>query len=77
MAFSKISIGESSSSTTVFDAMAEVTSDLATRPSNRRQVVVVIGQSSNDTESEQKLKDFREHAADRFPNVVFRISLFP
>jgi hypothetical protein len=58
----------------VLDAIAQATSDLEARPSNQRQVVLVLGKNGNDAESEKKLKDFIDQAAGRFPNLVF---LFP
>ncbi|MGD0300304.1 MAG: VWA domain-containing protein [Bryobacteraceae bacterium] len=65
------------STSNVLDAIAQATSDLETRPSSRRQIVLVLGKNTNDPESEKKLKDFIGHAADRLPNLVFLFPLVP
>jgi hypothetical protein len=70
----KILSGLQGSTSNVLDAIAQATSDLEARPSNQRQVVLVLGKNGNDAESEKKLKDFIDQAAGRFPNLVF---LFP
>ena len=77
MAFLKISTGLQRSSSTILDAIAEATSDLETRAASRRKIVIVLGESSKDAESDQKLKDAIHRAADRLPNVVFVFPLVP
>ena len=46
MAHLKISMGLQSSTSTTADAIAQATSDLETRPSNRRRIIVEIGRAS-------------------------------
>ena len=70
MAHLKISMGLQSSTYTTADAIAQATSDLETRPSNRRRIIVVLGENSDDRESDAKLKDAINRAADRLPNLV-------
>jgi len=65
------------STSNVLDAIAQATSDLETRPSNGRQIVLVLGKNSNDAGSEKKLKDLMDDAADRLPNVAFLFPLVP
>ena len=69
MAYLKISTGQSSTSTTA-DAITQAATDLETRPSNRRRIIVVLGENSNDRESAAKLKDTVNRAAGRLPNLV-------
>ncbi len=70
MAHLKILTGLQSSTSTTADAITQATSDLETRPSNRRRIIVVLGENSNDRESAAKLKDAINRAADRVPNLV-------
>lgn len=45
MAYLKISTAMQSSTSNVFDAIAQATSDLEARPANQRRIIVVIGES--------------------------------
>jgi hypothetical protein len=74
MSHLKILTGLQGSTSTTADAITQATSDLETRPSNRRRIIVVLGESSNDRESAAKLKGAVNRAADRLPNLVV---LFP
>lgn len=71
----KLSSGMQGTTSNLLDAIAQATSDLGTRPANRRGVVLVLGE--NGPESDQKLTDIIENAADRLPNVVFLFPLMP
>ena len=53
----KILMGLQSSTSNVSDAIVQATSDLQTRPSNRRRIIVVLGESIQNPEDEKKLKD--------------------
>jgi len=63
MAFLKIAMASQSSTSNVFDAIAQATSDLEASASNRRRIIVVIGDSNKDPDNEQKLKDSINRAA--------------
>lgn len=63
MAYRKISTGLQSPTSDMFDAIAQATSDLETRPSDRRRIVVVIGEDSKSSENGAKLKDAIDQAA--------------
>jgi hypothetical protein len=63
--------------TTMSDAIAQATSDLETRPPNGRRIILMIGENSMDSESEARLKDALNRAADRLPNVVVFFPLLP
>jgi hypothetical protein len=63
MAYLKITTGLQSSTSNVFDAIAQATSDLEATPSNRRRIVVVIGESGKDPDNDKKLKDSINRAA--------------
>jgi hypothetical protein len=63
MAYLKISTGLPSPTSNMFDAIAQATSDLETRPSDRRRIIVVIGEGGKDSENDAKLKDAVNRAA--------------
>jgi von Willebrand factor type A domain len=77
IAYLKISSGLQSSTSNVSEAIAQATSDLETRPSNRRRIIVVIGENSNDAENATRLKDVVNRAAGRLPNLVGFFPLAP
>ena len=77
MAHLKISTGLQSSTSTMSDAIAQATSDLETRPPNGRRIILMVGENSTDSESEGKLKDAINRAADQLPNVVVLFPLLP
>jgi flavin-binding protein dodecin len=71
----KISMGLQSSISNVSDAIAQATSDLQTRPSNRRRIIVVLGESKD--RQDDKLKDVLNRSANRVPNLVVFFPLAP
>jgi hypothetical protein len=73
----KISAESQGATSNLLDAISRATSDLGTRPANRRGIVLVLGRNSNDAENNKKLTDLMEYAADRLPNVVFLFPLIP
>jgi hypothetical protein len=74
MAYLKITSGLQNSASNILDVIAQATSDLETRASNRRRIILVVGENSTDRESEAKLKDVLDRAAERLPNLAV---LFP
>jgi hypothetical protein len=73
----RISAESQGATSNLLDAISRATSDLGTRPANRRGIVLVLGRNSNDAENNKKLTDLMEYAADTLPNVVFLFPLIP
>jgi hypothetical protein len=73
----KIPAESQGATSNLLDAISQATSDLGTRPANRRGIVLVLGRNSNDAETNKKLSDLMEYAADRLPNAVFLFPLIP